>query len=319
MKFQEAIRSLKFNKDTRFVLSGPEYYLKEQFIQASKVVYPRSQFLMFYPDMQDEALEVFQGGNFFGDRIIVLRQFNDMKMDLFISALEKPSKDCVILVLSEGATKTKPITKVISLATEVECNRMREYGDDYPIWISAKASERGFVMREHSEAQLYGRTGSNMFAIVNELKKLFLYKGDTGVITSDDVLKVVSETMVSTTYSIFECLLKRDIAGALRGFESYCRVHDNQMELVSFLGTYLEKLYRMVLMRDKKFSERDIGGILNIPEYLVKTKYLPKALSLGLDVLGARIGALCDLDVRMRQFKGDKRRLMEAYFFSYAE
>lgn len=319
MKFQDAVRDLKFKRSTRFVLSGPEYYLKEQFIQAARAAYSGSQFHMLYPDMQEEARDVLQGEGFFGDRVVVLRQFNDMKMDLFIPMLEKSSKDCVILVLSEGATKTKSLTKVISLSTEVECNRMREYGDDYPMWISAKASERGFVMREQAEFRLYDRTGPNMYAIINELKKLFIYRGDAGVVTADDVSRVVSETSVSTNYSILECLLKKDIAGALKGFDSYCRIHDNLMELVSFLGTYLEKLYRMVLMREKKFSERDIGGILGIPEYLVRTRYLPKALSIGLDVLGLRISALCELDIRMRQFRGEKRRLMEAFFFRFAD
>ena len=317
MRYKDALASVKFKKDTRFMLTGGELFLKHQFIQSTRRFYPTYQFMMYDEELEDEALNTLYSDNLFGPKIVVINRFEKMDVKRFFDVLWKNIEDIVILLVSTKA-HSREVSQVLSKFVEVECLEMRDYGDDYPLWIRTVISENGFEIKEGAEI-IHDRIGSSLFAIYNELRKLFIYVGERKTITQKDIEQVVSIRSVSSAYMILERLLQRDIVGVLRNFDSYCRVHDNFIELAAFFGSYLEKMYRMVVLYEMKTAPDNIAEIIGLPKFIVKTKYLPRALAMGKESLAGYLSKTIDLDANLRIFKGDKRILMESFFYQFAQ
>ena len=102
MRFQDGLTSLKFKRDTRFVLIGDEPYLKNVFVRSAKSIYEGWEFLNFYPDTETEALSSLSSGGLFDGRIIVLNDFNKMNIKKFTS-FTNYTQDCIFFIIADGA------------------------------------------------------------------------------------------------------------------------------------------------------------------------------------------------------------------------
>lgn len=317
MRYQEGIKALRKGDESKYILTGDEPYLKDQFIYAARVLNPNSEFVSFGPDMEEEALSYIYSDNLFGRRIIVLHDFSKMKAEKFNDILDT-TDDIIIMVLPDKTPSGKAITKTISIVNKIECKKMREFGNDYPLWISSKVSEAGYTLDSGCDELVYSLVGPNMHKISSELRKLFLFKGDDTRIIESDIISVVSASAYSTSFELLENLLKRNISGAIASLESWSRGHDGFSELIGFLAHYIEKMYRIVLLRRSGMSPDDIASVIGLPKFILKTKYLPKAQSLGSRFIAECLNRVRDLDLSIRTFRGDKRLLLENFIYQFA-
>jgi DNA polymerase III delta subunit len=319
MNYQNAVSSLRFKKETKFALVGNERYLKKSFIKIAEKVHSDCTLYSLYPDDQEEALGLLESEDLFGAKLFVFHSFNEMKMEAFERAVKEYGGNLILVIGEKARLKSRAITGVLSNVAVVECKKLRDYGMDYPLWIRNNITEAGYTAPDEIDQQIFLRVGPNMSALSHELEKLFIVKSEEKVITVEDVEKIVSKTAVSTAFEIFESLLKRNVCKALECFYSYSRNHVNFIEIVSFLGSYLEKMYRMLLLKEKRFASDDIADIINIPRFLVKTRYMPRAQAFGKNKIAAKIDSICNLNVHLRLFKGDKKILMERFILGFAQ
>jgi len=319
MNYQNAVSNLRFKKVSKFALVGSEPYLKESFIKRAREVHSECSYYSFFPEDQEEALGMLESEDLFGEKLLVFRSFNEMKMEAFDKAVKGYDSNLILVIGEKAPLKSRAITRTLSLVAGVECNKLREYGMDYPLWIRGNITEAGYNAANEIDQLIFSRVGPNMSALAHELEKLFIIKSEDKVITSEDVEKVVSLTAISTAFEIFESLLRRNVCKALQCFYSYARNHDNFIEIVAFLGSYMEKMYRMLLLKEKKFKSDDIADIISLPRFLVKTRYMPRASVFGKNRIGVKIDAICNLNVQLRLFKGDKRVLMEKFILEFAQ
>ena len=318
MRYSDAVTLLTFKRDTRFALIGSEPFLKEYFIKLSYTVYPGNVVEKYSPDDASEALINLGSESLFSDRTVILMDFDKMKPERFSEAL-KNFAGLLILVFSEKAdAKSKGLSKIISDITAVDCYRLREYGDDYNIWISTMVVQEGYTIQDDACRLLYALVGSNMYSLANELGKLFLVVSSK-TITLDDVKKYVSVVASSSLFEILDSLLRRDVPEALRCLDSYSRTNDNYVDLVNFLAINFEKLYRIALLREDKKDTETIAGIVGIPKVVIATKYLPKIQVMGKTFIGNQIDTLCNLEIQLRLFKGEKKILVSHYFHRFVK
>jgi DNA polymerase III delta subunit len=316
MKYNEALQAMEFGRERRFALVGNEQYLKVQFISTTEKS-RKAMLSEFWPDGEDDALAALSGGLFDDDSIIVLYNVEAMNLPRLAEVISKSDR-FVLAVFSEDVNlKTRTVSSFLGKMAPVECMKFREYGNEFPAWVSAKISSAGYVVDEGVVHSICTRVGTDMLTIDCELQKLFILKEKDKHIELSDVDKAVSITSTRTAYDILDGLIKGDIMSALSSLEAYPS-KGNYVEIVAFLFTYMEKMYRMILLRDRKHSVDAIADILGVPKFLVGSKYLPKALALGKGFLIKQMGKLCDLDINIRSFKGDKKALVERFIYGFA-
>lgn len=318
MRFREALATLKQRKVTRFALVGNEPFLKDLFIETVKATFSSAPFLVYHDNGIEEAKNALTPDSLFGFKSIILKRF-DKHLKLIQQFVEDNSTDTIVIELSEKANlKSKDITLMLGQCAPVECVKMREYGTDYPTWISTRISEEGFQSEDGVDEAVFQKVGASLYAIENELQKLFIYRQSSKFILLKDVSNVVSQRALSTAYQILEFLLKRDITNALLSFEVYSQVNENPIELVMFLEHYLEKVYRMILLHEQRLPPDGIAEIIGLPRFLVKTKYLPRALSLGKQFVSERLASVIDLDVRLRKSPHSPKTMVESWLYRFA-
>jgi DNA polymerase III delta subunit len=318
MRYREALPSLQNKKATKFALIGNEPYLKDSFIQAAKSLFTSSPLIQLNDEYLDEALAAMYSGSLFGSKLIILRRF-DKHLDKIQIALEHNQKDIILVEVSESANpKSNKVTGILGQCTRVDCARMREFGNDYPSWVLMRISEEGFEADTGVDTDIYERVGPSLFALENELQKLFIFRRESKYIQRKDVSYVVSERPLSTAYQILESLMRRNLPGVLEHFDSYCQSHDTYIELVMFLTHYMEKVYRMLLLVDQKVSPEGIAEIVGLPRFIVKTKYLPRAQRLGKHFVAQGLDNLIQLDVSLRRSPVSPRALVESFFYQFA-
>lgn len=317
MIYSKAISSLRYKKGKKFALVGNEPYLKESFIKLAGKVHSDCTPYSLYPENQEEALGLLESEDLFGNKLLVFHSFNKMKMESFEKAIKNYDDNLILVIEDKARLKARAITKILTLVTVVECKKFKEYGMEYPLWIRGNITDKGFTADDEIDQMIFSRVGPNMAVIAHELEKLFILKSDDKNITVEDVKKVVSVTAISTSFEIFENLLKKDTRRALESFYSYAGDRDNFIEIVSFLGLYLEKMYRMLLLKEDNYKIDDIADIIGLPRFYVKTRYMPKATSFGKLKIAAGIDRVCQLNVQLRLFKGDKKVLMEKFIHDF--
>jgi DNA polymerase III delta subunit len=315
MRYTDAVLQLRTGKERKFILVGGEPFLKDQFILVCKSKYPEA--TTFYPDNANEALSVLSTEDLFQEeRAIILVDFNKMKPDKFVSAI-KSSQDILIFSLTEKAdVKTKAMTEVIGVALTVQCDKLKEYGNDYPSWVASVIKGSGYTFEEEVDKEVYQRVGPSMFTLSSELNKLFIVNTESKHISLNDVNKYVSITANSTAYELLEDLLNQNVKSALSRFLSSL---EDPGELVKFLSIYMEKFYRMLLLQEQKYTTEEIADIIGMSKFLIQMKYLPKIRNLGGKFIAAKFDLLCELEARMRSFKGDKNVLFEQFIYSFAK
>jgi DNA polymerase III delta subunit len=314
-RYTETLKELQFKREKRFVLFGEETYLKDSFIAAAQSINPS--IFSYYPGEEEEAKSALCSINLFEEnQTIILQYFDEMKPVGFKEIIPK-FEGLLIIVLSDKANiKIKALTEIIGLCTPVKCGKMSEYGPEYPAWLVSKATERGYVFIDDSENALFKKVGPDMALLSKELEKLMIFKEHSKSITVDDIDKITSFSVVGSTYKILDLLLKRDIPKVLESFDLYLKNSDDIGGLLFFLGHYFEKLYRMVLMAGNGISADGIASILNISPYLIKSNYLPRALSLGRVQLARCIANIVELETSLRT-SSLKQTLIDKFIFSF--
>ena len=315
MRYSEALKELQFKREKRFVLFGDEVYLKDSFIILAKTL--NSSVLNYYPGEEVEALSALYTINLFEEsQLIILHYFDEMKMTGFKEVIPKYDGFLIIVLSDKANTKLKSLTEIFGLCSPVKCGKMSEWGPEYPAWLVSKATEKGYVFIDGAEDLLYLRVGSDMTLLSKELEKLIIFKGNSKSILVEDIKKTVSFSAEGSTYEILDLLLKGNIAKTLEAFELYLKNSDDIDGLLFFLGHYFEKLYRIVLMSEKGISADGIASILNINIFLIKSKYLPKALAFGKEKLARCIANIVDLETNLRT-SSLKNILINKFIFSF--
>lgn len=313
MRYIEGIVELKKKPVGRFMLTGPEQFLKENFVKVARSL--GGDYLGLWSDEVKEALSNLRTIPLFdGRRTIALFDFDKMKPDQFVDAIKRASSDTIIMLLGEKADlKTRAMTEIVSISTVVTCEKLRDYGADYPKWISSLITESGYTIESGVEALLFYRIGPDMFTLSREIEKLFLMcKGKH--ITSEDVSRYVSMTSRATAFDLLDAMLRKDVGAALRCLSTY---RESEHELVKFLGNYMEKMYRIALLREEGFELDIIADVIGIHKYLVSTRYLPRVIPLGKKFFADKLHRLCELDARMRTFRGDEGILIQQFVYSF--
>ena len=210
------------------------------------------------------------------------------------------------------------MTELIATTEQVPCDKLREYGTDYPIFISSVATSYGYTMRDSADDVLYGMVGPDLYRMHMELQKIIMVK-EPGDITTEDVRTYATATAEAGIFEIFDRVMRKDVLGTLKLYETYPKSLDRQHELLKMMGNYFEKMYRILLLKDQQLESDDIADIVGIPKFLVRTRYLPRALALGKSYISGRLNKLCEMEAEMRVFKSNKNILMYRFIYELSQ
>lgn len=316
MRLSEAMQEVRAGKVGKYILLGDEPFLKDRFVRLVRAVIPDT--FVFRPDQLADVLSTMSTGDLFGGgrRAVVLVDFDKMKSPLLASLAEECPDTLVFLPSEKADMRTRALSTIAAVCKPIQCDKFKDYTNEYPSWIMSCIREEKRTASEEVCALIYHRVGANMFSLASELEKLFLVCPQE--IATTDVVRYVSPTARATAFDVLDDLLRKDVKSALGRFSSYATGSDGPEDFVRFLAMYLEKMFRMLLLREQKFEADDIADIVGIPRYLAKTRYLPRAQGLGKSWFVDKLDRMVALQADLRKYSGNPRYLLDRFIFTFA-
>jgi DNA polymerase III delta subunit len=319
MKYIEAIKSLQFHRDKKFILIGTESYFKDEFVTTAIQLNTDLNPHKFFPDDGIEPIIEILSTSLFNSELVVLYYFDEFNADqrkkceeLIISYT-----GMLIIILSDTGT-IKSMSKIASICSTVHCNKLSEYGAEGPIWIKLRGSEAGYSFVDGSEDILFKRVGPGLYPIVQELDKLMLYTISTKTISPADIEKVVGTSIVSK-YEILDAILQKNVHKSTSLLEDYYKSGGSEEELLFFLILYFEKMYKIsTLVLEKGMQPDQMASIVGIPVWLLRNKYIRSAKKWGHRALSRAFERLVKFDSLFKN-SALKREHLNSFIFSLVE
>lgn len=244
-----------------YLLTGPEEYLKERFIEKLKTsllknVEKALNFDVFSGE-DPEIGKVLDSLNTFPfiskNRITVIKnieKFSAKERDLIFRCTENTPPSTTIVLETRLAKPDKVSEKLSPSIKIVKCNKFKSWEIDS--WIKKKFALRKKKISPYTASLMRKLAGENLFFLENEIEKIALFAGKKENINESDAEGVLGESPDRTAHELINLILTKRM--------------DRIMTLISRL-LVKEKPHRIISLLAWQFRN------------LIKMKELPKTLT----------------------------------------
>ncbi len=124
-----------------------------------------------------------------GAKIVVISDAEQVRLAVWESLVKwlqtKTSANCLAIFFAKVDKRVKAIKELIKLGVEITCDNLR--GATLERWVGDYVRMEGYTFKQEALVRFLDRVGDDLGLITQELEKIFLYIGDTKVITITDV------------------------------------------------------------------------------------------------------------------------------------
>ncbi len=177
-----------------------------------------------------------------------------------------------------------------------------------------------FKIDREARNKLKESCGVNLYAISNELQKLFILKESEKSINLQDTIRTITRIERDDVFEIVELILKKDLTLALQKALSLFTFDSNAAMMITYnLGYYLEKLAIIKSLLKKSIPIEGIAKALNIPLFILKKQYLKLAKTYRIKEIKRIVNELSDLDEQLKSTKYTHQVLIENFLIKTCE
>ncbi len=266
-----------------YFLYGPEEYLKKEIItELIKSVIPEAN--------RAFNLDIFHGDDFdrnaFDDRmssfplfaenrLVILRRFDDLataNKDSVLSRVEKIPESLVFVAESVdeklGNARAKALKKAAEAqGTAFQCKHLSE--DETLERVRGRFKREGLDIEQDALELLVDSVGTQLSDLINEVEKIALNIGKSGVVTRDVVHDVVGRYRTENLFAILDLL--GGSAGAGDFTRKLNRLIDGGEEPVFILAMLLR---RVILLLQIKWLLEERGSASNSSQELAERMHM---------------------------------------------
>jgi DNA polymerase III subunit delta len=157
------------------------------------------------------------------------------------------------LISAPEADKRRTIYKTLVKLASVEIHDKPDFGwgateADVIAWVAGKAKEQGLDIEEDAMETLAARVGADARQISMELEKLSLSVQPGEPVTLDVVRRLVPSTRQGGIFDLSNCILRRDLPGALSTMEQLLRQKETALGIL--LAAIVPTMRNLLIVAD---------------------------------------------------------------------
>ena len=232
------------------------------------------------------------------------------KMDeSFVQYLEKSPESTVMLFLEDKIDKRSAFYKVVKKRGLVlPCVEQDSvFLQKFALGILKKENK---LISPSLMQELLRRTGTNMFRIETECRKIASYLGEEKEVTAESIETCLKKLPEDRVFEMIEAIGRGDKERLFRYYGDLLQLEESPTKIRLLIKSNVEKL---LLVREKLtegYSERDMATALSMEPWRVK-KYTAEARQYTLSALRDLFHALLRLEEEIRQGKIEERLALE--------
>ncbi|MGI6781868.1 MAG: DNA polymerase III subunit delta [Acholeplasmataceae bacterium] len=246
--------------------------------------------------------------------ILELYKLDQYDQERFISYLEKPNPDTILIMYSSQINENEsPITNALNLYAKII--KMEDIQKkDLPNIIRKSFNDDDYQINEQAITELIERTNGDFQAIEQEITKLKLYAYDQKVITIQAIRLLVSKNLEHNTFELSSAILNKERTKAIQIYYDLLVANVQPTMIISYLSGRVRDLIHTKLLLARNYSQDMIAKHFQITDgrayYMVRD-----AKKLSIDDLEKYLGQLSDLDFDIKSGNIDARLGVELFLF----
>lgn len=223
--------------------------------------------------------------------------------------------DTTVLIFVEEDVSKCELQKAIE-ENGVVCNFERLKSIDIKRRLKVICNAYEVNVSEQNLDLLIETSGTNMQALINEIRKLIEYAGKGGTITKESVEKLATKEFESRIFDLTDNLGKKDISKAIEILKELIYNKEPVQKILITLYNHFKKIYLTKLCTEKN---RDILSVLNLKpnQTFLVSKYKRQAGYFKTNELRKILGELIELDNKYKLGKIDINIGLEAILCAY--
>lgn len=309
LTYWDILKNIQAKKiDVLYLFSQEELFLKRQVEELMKdaVVGEGSADFncnVFYAEDVpiDEVLDTIRTNPFLGERrLVILKDVEkysgyEKKLTAF---LKKPALKTVFIMETAKKSSDKFIKKIVPYATEVVFSQLN--GPALNKWISEYAKTKGKKISHEGIALLVEKVGNELDVIVNALNKLFLYAGDSLMISEMDIESLIKKTRQDTRFTFLNALMTKQTGIALEMASELSRNGKHATDLIGLINWQMKRLESVKELAESGYSKDVMAKALNMTPYVFNIIH-KQAAFFSLEEIKRGFELLLSSDVAIKQ------------------
>ncbi|MCR5469221.1 MAG: DNA polymerase III subunit delta [Lachnospiraceae bacterium] len=179
-----------------------------------------------------------------------------------------PESTCLIFVESEVDKRSKTFKAVSKAGGEVNCETPSE--QMLTTWVLGKLKRENKNISQNTMNLFFSMTGFDMTRIQSELEKLISYTLHKDVITSEDVLTIVSGQINNRIFEMVEAIGNKDSKKAMGLYNDLLTLKESPMKILSLLTRQFRLIWEINDMASHGEKDVAIAKVEGIPSFAIK-------------------------------------------------
>lgn len=238
-------------------------------------------------------------------------------LDWFLEYIEGPSEytKFVILAPYDSIDKRKKINKSLLKNAHVISTEPLEAKDNKNFLLNY-LSEKGYQMSSEALEVFLDLTDNDLSKIMNELDKMFIYKGKDKKIEQADVTALVPRSLTQDVFALNEAVLNQDIKKSLEVYHDLLLQKETPVNLLATMISQFRLFLQVKILRAKGYQQYDIQNTLNVHKYRVYLA-LKKEKQFSQEALMTALEQLIYTDYLIKSGQADPKIQLELFIIRY--
>lgn len=250
------------------------------------------------------------------DNSYFLSSSSDSKeeVDELIKYIENAFPDVYIVFIlrEEKIDSRKKISKILSKEAKVyECSKIENYKLNN--YVMDYIRDNGYSISSKNIDFLLSKTHYELSNIINEIDKLFIYKGNDKKITEEDIDKVITRNIETNIFELTNAIMNKNKKKIDEIYKDLMLSKEGPIKLIITLSNQFRLYLQVKLMRNNGYSEKEIVSILKEHPYRIS---LAMKNNFSIDELKNNLEKLSKLDLDIITGKVDEKLGFEMYLLN---
>jgi DNA polymerase III delta subunit len=244
-------------------------------------------------------------------KILILNDLTPDALDPLVSMIHCKTEDVLVLIQQGTLSRTKSYTIIKGACQLVEFNKLNE--SECAVWVRKWLKDYDLIFSEDIPSHIVFCVGMDISKLESEVKKIkFYFNGSKDrILTKSVCSEIFTESNDVNYFGLVENLLRKrivDVFHELKKIDDYSLVKLNHMII-----NQVEKIYKVAIYREQKFSIEDICELLSISKYILTTKFYSFLSLYNKTKLIMLLDILNELDNKLRLTQYNKHTVFESY------
>lgn len=268
-----------------------------------------------------DVIEELQTISFFqGQKVVLLSSIlelydlNQYDQDRFISYLEKPNPDTILIMYSSKIKEDESeMSKALNLYAKII--KMQDIDKkELPNLIRKNFNDDDYQINESAITELIERTNGDFQAIEQEITKLKLYAYDQKFIDVKAIRLLVSKNLDENMYELLSAILNKEKTKAIQIYYDLLVTNVQPVQIIGYISNRVRELIHTSLLVSRNYTTDMIAKHFKISDgrayYMVRD-----AKRLNINELESYLQQLSDLDFDIKSGNIDPRLGVELFLF----